>query len=404
MNADDNEWVTSREGAGLMGIQQTNFLYYAKTGEIAIKPGTRNRKRLYSRADVLKVRSRLAKEAKRAAPEPPLLDWMYAADVPTGLKLSSRLYPGEVDLAEAAIYQSWRRNNPYLTMAAYSQDRNECYATVQVVPLPEQVILDVLTGRREESSIQPDEILAYDRPGAYNLLVTSATCLPDRPQLLYQVLYKYMHFWLDMYPERYIKRVYAQAVSDSGMKIVQHFFMSPRLDLAYNAFMLDLAYPTPARMISQFKHQLEEKAPLPDDLRWPPPAAAQIHAPAPAPQPATASNLAPTSLPSKTKQATLRPSQRQIQASDKQEMPEGWAAPAAFAKRHGVREATATDAAKNGRLPSHHGDWKEGRARGKYALDPGQQIAWYQFLSEKPNFHQCDVPGCPCHQELNREP
>jgi hypothetical protein len=277
MNADDNAWVTSREGATLMGIQQTNFLYYVKTGEIAIKPGSTNRKRLYSRADVLKVRRRLAKEAKRSTPAPPLIDWMYAADVPCGLKLSMQVYNEEVDLAEAAIYQSWRKNNPYLTMAAYSQDRNECYATIQVVPLPEPIILDVLAGRREESSIQPDEILTYNHSGPYNLLVTSATCLPDRPHLLYQVLYRYMQFWIEQYPERYIKRVYAQAVSDSGMKIVQHFFMSPRLDLAYNAFMLDLAYPSPARMIREFKRQLEDKAPLPPDLQWPPAAVPQIH-------------------------------------------------------------------------------------------------------------------------------
>jgi hypothetical protein len=95
--------------------------------------------------------------------------------------------------------------------------------------------------------------------------------LPNRPQLLYAILHKYMQFWInEMYPERYIRRVYAQAISERGALMIQHFFMSPRRDLAYNAYELDMATPSASRMVRSFQQRLKEKAPLPPDLQWPP--------------------------------------------------------------------------------------------------------------------------------------
>lgn len=346
------EWVTSREGAELLGVSQPNFLYYARIGEVASKPG--QGQKMYSRADTLKVRKKLVIRVKKPVQEKVLIDWLLAADVPAGLKLSMHLYPGEVDLAEAAIYQSWRKNNIHLTMAAFCEDRSECYASVQVVPLrDEQVILDVLRGTREESSINPDEIAAYDREGAYNLLVTSATCLPDRPQLLYQVLYKYIAFWLEMFPQRFIKKLYAQAVSDDGMRIVQHFFMSPRLDLAPNAFMLDMAYPAVSRMVKQFKQRLEEIAPLPDELQWPP---IELSHTQPQHAPIASTPITTATTP-------------QHDASTVSDMPDGLVGIAEYARHIGVAETTLKKAAAAGHIPVITGSWKKGKATVKIALD-----------------------------------
>ena len=75
-----------------------------------------------------------------------------------------------------------------------------------------------------------------------------------------------MDFWVEQYPERYIKKIYTLAVSESGFRMVQHFFMTPRRDLAKNAYELDMAYPSASRIITKFKRRLEQKAPLPEDL------------------------------------------------------------------------------------------------------------------------------------------
>jgi hypothetical protein len=187
---------------------------------------------------------------------------MYSRDLAAGVKLAQALYDDSVNLAEMAVYQSWRKNNEHLTLAAFSPDRQEAYASIQVVPLPEQLILDVLSGRRTENSIQPDEIRSYNEPGEYTLLGTSAIVLKDRPELLLKLLRHYMQYWIDMFPDRYITRIYAQAVSDSGDRLASSLFMAPRYDLRgeYPAYMLDLARPGRSKLIGWFQERLKTRA------------------------------------------------------------------------------------------------------------------------------------------------
>jgi hypothetical protein len=203
------------------------------------------------------------------SPQPLFIDWIMPADIPAALKMLQQVYNEEVDLAEAAIYQSWRKHNNKLSMGAFSQDRQECYGSIQVVPLDERVILDILSGKRKESSIQPDEVRSYSEPGPYTSLATNAAVLPGMPRLLYQVLFRYMQFWIDQFPDRYITRVYAQAVSGTGDQMISHFFMSSRYDLAPDAYMLDLARPGASKVIRWFQAEIAKKGPLPDELRQP---------------------------------------------------------------------------------------------------------------------------------------
>src|SRR2546421_1225644 len=243
MIINEEEWITSAEAAELLGTPQQNFLYYTtgKAKQVATHPGaTRKGERLYSRADTIALRKKLARKRKNALPEKPIIDWLRLEDLLIGLQLAQRVYGPDIDLASANVYQSWRKNNQRLTMGAFNEERTECYGSIQLIPLDEQVILDVLSGRRHENSIQPDEIRSYDEPGPYTMLATSAAILPDRPHLLYELLYKYMAFWIEQFPERYMTRIYAQAMSERGAMLIQHLFMAPRPDLAYNAYDIDL--------------------------------------------------------------------------------------------------------------------------------------------------------------------
>lgn len=272
------EYVEINKAAEILGEKPAKVYYHVERGEIGIETGReQQRTRRYKVADILMVKRRLLEKRRKAAArkpktEKPLIDWVKASDVPIALKLSQLVYNEDVDLEEAALYQAWRKNNDKITIGAFHPDRTEVYATIQLVPLPEQEILDVLAGRREESSIAPDEIESFDRPGAYTLLCTSVTALKSRPMLLYELLYRYTQYWLEMYPERYISKIFAQTVSESGAMLAQHMFMQPRYDLAYNAFELNMLWPPASKLIRKFKQQMEEKAPLPPDLRWPPPA------------------------------------------------------------------------------------------------------------------------------------
>jgi hypothetical protein len=182
------------------------------------------------------------------------------------------VYGEEVDLGELSVYQGWRKKNQNTSVAVFdAKDRSICLGYCGLVPVSEQICLDVLSGRRSETTITVDDVEAYNRPGAYTLYAISAVVRRDRPELLYTLLHRHMEFWREQYPERYVKKIYAQGVSDRGEMLIQHLFMAPRPDLAYNAYELDLARPSASKIIRHFQQQLKEKAPLPPDLQWPPP-------------------------------------------------------------------------------------------------------------------------------------
>ena len=265
------QFVRWSEGAQILGMKRTTFFHYVRTGQIRKEPGRSAKDGRYSLEDIYKIKERRSQGKPRKPykkrPAPVLVDWLQPADIPAGLKLDYLLYHENIDLSEAAVYQSWRKNNNLLTVGAFSKDRSECLAYLQLVPLDEQVILDILSGKRAESSITPEEVRSYDQPGAYTLLGVSAVCHPERPDLLFRLLDRMMEFWVGLYPERYVTKVYAQAMSERGDMLIQQLFMAPRYDLAPNAYVLDLARPARSKIVRRFQEALKAKAPLPPELK-----------------------------------------------------------------------------------------------------------------------------------------
>lgn len=264
------EWVSSNEGAEILGLEQNHFLYYVKNGDIESRAGTRQRDRRYKLSDILKVRKKLIQKerAKRKAPAPVLFDIIRREDLPACLRLDQIVYPDDLELGELATYQSWRQKNQRVSIAAYdASNRDIMLAYIALLPLPEAIILDILRGKRADHSVTVDEVESYDRPGPYTLLALSAVCHPDRPELLYKLMRHIMDYWLEQFPDRYVTRIYAQAVSESGDRLISHLFMSPRYDLAHNAYMLDLARPGASKVVRKFQAQIRAKAPLPAELQ-----------------------------------------------------------------------------------------------------------------------------------------
>jgi len=271
-NAVQDTYIHWSEGAALLRMKKSAFYYLVEAGQIRKEPGRNARDGRYSLADIEAIKARRAQGKPRRAYKkrlaPVILDWLSARDIPAILRLDQIVYD-EMYLAEAAVYRSWSEKNPQLAMCAFDakSDRQVMLAYVAALPVEEQVILQVMRGEREEISITKEEIQSYDRPGAYTLLANSAVTHPDRPDLLYKILYRMMAEWIDRYPDRYVTRVYSQAVSERGDQLIAHFFMAPRYDLASNAYMLDLARPGASKIIRWFQRTIEQKAPLPEELR-----------------------------------------------------------------------------------------------------------------------------------------
>lgn len=252
----------------LSPFKKNVFNYRVRIGDIQTEEDEQGR--LYEVTSILKVKEHLLSE-KGGYKGPFIIDWTTPDDFPSGIKLDMQVYNLDIALASASVYQGWRtNNNDRLSIAAFSEDRKERFASIKLLPLKEeQIALDILSGRRKEESIQPDEIRSYDEQGPYSILAVNAVALPEYPFLILAILRKWIAFWIDQYPERYIKRIYTQAVSESGYRMVQHFFMAPRIDLAPNAFMIDMAYPSASKIVRRFQESLANKAPLPPDLQLP---------------------------------------------------------------------------------------------------------------------------------------
>lgn len=269
-----NVYVPWREGAEILGVKRTAFFHLVNTGQIGTEAGRGPRDGRYSLADIeaLKKSRTTGKKRRgiRRRPTPAFIDWLSPRDIPAILRLDQQVYD-EIYLAEMEVYRKWSEKNPYLAMAAFDpkSDRQVMLAYIAALPLEEEVIFSVLRGERQETDLKAHEMQTYDRPGGYALLANSAVILPEYPDLLHRILLRLMDEWVDRFPERYVKRVYSQTVSESGDRMVQHFFMAPRYDLAPNAYMLDLARPGASKIIRRFQARLIEKAPLPEELQQP---------------------------------------------------------------------------------------------------------------------------------------
>lgn len=254
----------------LKPFDKNAFNYRVRAGDIRVQEDEYGK--LYEVDSIQRVKEHLRSEKEKETYQGEfVIDWTRPEDYASGIRLDMQVYELDVALADEAIYQSWRKNNNNrLSIAAFNADRSERYASIKLLPLrDEQTALDILSGKRQENDLQSGEIRSYDEPGPYIILAIDAVALPQYPYLLNRILQKWIDFWVEQYPDRYVKRIYTQAVSESGLRMVQHFFMSPRLDLAPNAFMLDLAYPSASKIIRRYQERIKEKAPLPPDLEPP---------------------------------------------------------------------------------------------------------------------------------------
>lgn len=256
-------YVPFKEATQILGTNRSTFFFHVKKGDIRTEEGRGPRDGRYLLSDIESLKRRREhgrprKLKKKLAPV--LLDWLTPRDIPAILKLDQLVYD-EMFLAEMERYQQWSEKNGQLAIAAFDarSNRQEMLAYVAALPLDESVILQVLRGERQETDITKDEIQSYERLGGYVLLANSAVTHHSRPDLLGRVIIRLMDEWVKRYPERFIERIYAQAESERGDLLIQHFFMQPRYDLADNAYMLDFSRPAASKIIRRFQSRLKEK-------------------------------------------------------------------------------------------------------------------------------------------------
>jgi hypothetical protein len=224
-------------------------------------------KTLYSVQSTLELRNRLLKKVSRRDRQPEVIvDWLRPTDITAALDLDQMVYH-EMFLAEAEVYMAWRRKNSYLSRAAFdARDRRTCYGYLGLIPLSEQVILEILTGKKYEKEITQDEILTYDEPGDYTLFANSVVVHPDYPEVMSKILRSFIDFWYEQYPEKRVKRIYAQVVSDAGRIMAQKLYFGPlyviqndQLVRIKDAYVLDMDDVSSSKIVRDFQEKLKKK-------------------------------------------------------------------------------------------------------------------------------------------------
>lgn len=250
-------------------LSKNTLNYRVRAGDIKTREDEHGK--MYEIDSLRKVREVLIEEqfkesARKHKTPDVVLDWVKPEDVPSGLALDQIVYH-EMFLASVELYMAWRRKNPKISMGAFdAKDRRIRYGYIGLIPLPEPIILDILTGKKDEKEIPPDEILTYDEPGEYTLLANSAVIHPDYPELANRIIQKIMHYWIDQYPEKRIKRIYAHTVSEQGRTLAKKLYLGPLYTIGENgltrvedAYVLDMQEEAVSKVIRQFQASLKAK-------------------------------------------------------------------------------------------------------------------------------------------------
>lgn len=257
-----DKYVPLDEAVRILGTNQGRFFYYVDAGPIAKEPGSGKRNARYSVEDILKVKERIAqRKPKRQQPaEKVLVDWIGEGDVLLSLQLDYRLYGPDAFFADIYQYVERVKRNPHVALAVFEDSkRSRILAYISLLPLPETIIMDVLSGKRHETDIKYKEVETYDRKGEYTLLAESVVVDPDYRESLNTLLTHLTEYWCDQYPDRTISKIYAQAESDQGDILIQKLFFAPLEHVASNAFVLNLKRPGASRFVRRFQDCIRKK-------------------------------------------------------------------------------------------------------------------------------------------------
>src|SRR6266581_2472869 len=260
---------TSSEARSKLNVSTSTFKRLVDTGKIRKITPPNRKQGMYVKGDVDKIVEEMrpfARSTRRKGEQErekkelsTTVDWQKISDLPAILKLDLKVYQENI-VGDIALYISWERKNPKITLLSFeSENRENVLAYISLVPLPEEMILSILKGEREELSISADEVETYERKGGYTLLAESAVVHPDYPEQLTNILREVLNFWCEQYPDRYIEKIYAQAASEAGDILVRKLYFSPLYDLSDDAYVLDLRRPGVSKLVQRFQECLKEK-------------------------------------------------------------------------------------------------------------------------------------------------
>lgn len=137
--------------------------------------------------------------------------------------------------------QKWHQVNQHICYILHDpNNRHTTWGMFVVLPLREELILQILKGEVDINSVRPQDILAY-QVGNYSCYIASYTVRPEKLHLAGHLIQSMTNHWLTLPSEVSIAKLYALASSktDSSLhRLIREWYFSRRYDIAPNAWSL----------------------------------------------------------------------------------------------------------------------------------------------------------------------
>jgi len=125
------------------------------------------------------------------------VDIAYPEDTPA-IYLMEYMQVDDLERAvNPKVVESWiNKNNHVYTMLYDSRDRfRGVQASLGILPLKNEVIVQLLQNERSPQDITPDEVLTYVPGQSYSCYIVSASTLPKHSNVILQLMQYHLNYW-----------------------------------------------------------------------------------------------------------------------------------------------------------------------------------------------------------------
>lgn len=241
-------YLTASEAIEMLNIPTSTFYRLVKEGKITkYYPTAVSKHGVYSPREIAHLRSQFKQDVE--GKEVGETDWAKSTDLGNIYDLE---YPVLGDRTiNPSIVRKWQERNPYIYRLLFKKDeRRDLWGGVNVLPLEEETIFQLLRGERQEADLDPQQdILTFDREGVYNFYVISVVLRSQKWQDFVVLISSIFDYWYALAPERTIGKIYARILTRQGEMLTKRLFFSPLWNISDTTYMLDMARPNPSRLI-----------------------------------------------------------------------------------------------------------------------------------------------------------
>jgi hypothetical protein len=287
----NNRFVSSREGAAILGVPRQSFFYYAESREVTRreKEDAAGKDRYeYSYDDLIRIKEdvQASKYKKRQASTQQktqsgqaqgvaregATDWASREDLPRIYVLDCDVYGIEYSVPSNKTLTWLEKNNRCIRVLFDSKNRRDIWGCITLLPMEDETIYALLRGDLSEQQIEPEHILAYESGKEYSCYVTSCVIKSERRSSFRLLFNSVTDYWCNR-PEVRIRKLYGFAVGapeeslegdaaaeeNDGLRLIKKLYFSPRYDIGDNAWELDLERYNPSLLIQHYQRCVRKK-------------------------------------------------------------------------------------------------------------------------------------------------